>query len=328
MSEEGKDETYAEGLSGHDGTRPGIPYPDYESTAIILSQMGVPENFSSSGNVRYSQRQLPGMDLYFVANRTDRLVNETCRFRTQLGHPRLWDPLTGEIRPLPQYEQKKGVASIVMRFDAFQSFFVIFTEGAPESGKEPVPSENFPPLVTQTELTGSWIVSFDIKWGGPESIVFDQLEDWTGRPEEGIRYYSGIASYHKDFEFKMDKENQNHKRIYLDLGEVHDLAGIVLNNKNLGEVWTKPWQIDVTDALIDGENHLEIRVANRWPNRMIGDEFMPYDGVSDGELPAWLTGGEKRSSGRYTFTTLSCYTKDSPLLPSGLMGPVTLKIIE
>jgi len=81
----------------------------------------------------------------------------------------------------------------------------------------------------------------------------------------------------------------------------------------------------VFDVVKEVENHLEIVVANRWPNRMIGDEFMPYDGVSDGELPAWLTGKQKRESGRYAFTTLSCYTKDSPLLPSGLLGPVTLK---
>ena len=215
-----------------------------------------------------------------------------------------------------------------MEFDAFQSFFVIFTDAAPKAGKESVLSENVPSPVTQTELTGSWIVSFDPQWGGPEKIVFDQLEDWTGRPEEGIRYYSGIASYHKDFEFKMARENQNSQRTYLDLGEVHDLAAIILNNKELGEVWTAPWQLDITDALIDGENHLEIRVANRWPNRMIGDEYKPYDGVSDGKLPAWLTRNEKRTSGRYTFTTLSCYTKDSPLLPSGLIGPVILKQIK
>jgi hypothetical protein len=229
---------------------------------------------------------------------------------------------------LPQYQHAKGITSIPLEFEAFQSYFVIFTEGAPETGKETVPSANFPSIITQTELTGSWIVSFDPAWGGPERIVFDQLEDWTGRPEEGIRYYSGIASYQKDFEFKLDKENQNDQRIYLDLGEVHDLAGIKLNNVDFGGVWTAPWHLDISDALIDGENHLEVRVANRWPNRMIGDEFMPYDGVSDGELPAWLTRGEKRSSGRYTFTTLSCYTKDSPLLPSGLVGPVSLKIIK
>ncbi len=328
MSLEGKNEDYSEGLSGHDGTRPGTPYPDYESTAAILEQMGVPENFSSAGNVRYSQRQLPGMDIYFVANRTDQFLKDECRFRTQLSHPQLWDPLTGETRPLPQHKQTDGVTSLPIDFEAFQSFFVIFTEDTQEPGKEPASAENFPSLNTLAELTGSWIVSFDPAWGGSEEIVFDQLEDWTGRPEEGIRYYSGIASYQKDFEFKMASEKNDSERIYLELGEVHDLAGIILNNKNLGEVWTEPWHMDVTDALIDGENHLEIRVANRWPNRMIGDEFMPYDGVSDGELPVWLSGDEKRTSGRYTFTTLTCYTKDSPLLPSGLLGPVTLKQIE
>jgi hypothetical protein len=82
--------------------------------------------------------------------------------------------------------------------------------------------------------------------------------------------------------------------------------------------------VDVTEHLQAGENHLEIQVVNRWPNRMIGDEFLPYDGVEDGQLPEWLKHGKPRESGRFTFTTLSCYTKDSPLLPSGLLGPLTL----
>ncbi|RLD51969.1 MAG: glycosyl hydrolase, partial [Bacteroidetes bacterium] len=324
IPEEDRDNNYSEGLFGHDGTRPGTPYPDYESTASILKEMEIPKNFSSTGEVRYSQLHQTGRDIYFVANRTDHSITDECRFRTNFSHPQLWDPLTGETRPLPQYHQTDGITSIPMNFEAFQSFFVIFREETGRSGKESDPSENFPSHSTLTELTGSWIVSFDPDWGGPEKIVFDQLEDWTGRPEEGIRYYSGIASYHKTFELDNPPDTDMASRIYLDLGEVHDLAGIILNNKNLGEVWTAPWHIDITDALIEGENDLEIRVANRWPNRLIGDEFMPYDGVSDGELPAWLSGDEKRTSGRYTFTTLSCYTKDSPLLPSGLLGPVRI----
>ncbi len=322
---EERDSDYAEGLFGHDGTRPGTPYPDYESTADVLIEMGVPENFSTTQKVRYSQLQLAGMDIYFVANRTDQTIIDECRFRTRHGQPQLWDPLTGKPSPLTQYQQTKGITSIPIEFEPFQSFFVVFTKEARASGKKEDTSDNFPSYSTLSELTGSWKVSFDPAWGGPGEIVFDRLEDWIGRPEEGIRYYSGIASYQKDFDYKIDKERNPSERIYLELGEVHDLAVIIMNNINLGEVWTAPWHMDITDAIIDGKNHLEIRVANRWPNRLIGDEFMPFDGISDGKFPEWLTGDKERSSGRYTFTTISCYTNEYPLLPSGLLGPVELK---
>jgi hypothetical protein len=325
---EERNENYSEGLFGHDGTRPGSPYPDYESIASILKENGIPENFSSAQKVRYAQLHQTTVDIYFVANRTDQSIKDECRFRTDLGHPELWDPITGETRPLPQFQQIDGITSIPMNFEAFQSFFVVFTEETRASRRQPDIPENFPSYSTLAELAGSWQVSFDPAWGGPEEVIFDQLEDWTERAEEGIRYYSGIASYQKNFELKTDREKSSSERIYLELGEVHDLARIILNNKDLGVVWTAPWHMDISDALIEGENHLEIHVANRWPNRLIGDEFMPFDGISEGELPSWLTSGEKRSSGRYTFTTLSCYTKDSPLLPSGLLGPVALKQID
>jgi hypothetical protein len=322
MSEEEKNDSYSEGLFGHDGTRPGTPYPDYESTALILEQMGISENFSSSGQVRYGQRQMPGMDMYFVANRTDQFIHDICSFRTRLGHPSLWDPISGEIRPLPQYQQNGDLISLGLEFDAYQSYFVLFSDQEPPGYESTDTHENFPSYSRLTEVSGSWEVAFDPAWGGPEKIVFDQLADWTHRPEEGIRYYSGIATYHNSFNFR-DADDPS-KKIYLDLGQVHDMARVYLNNQDLGIVWTAPWRVDVTEHLQAGENHLEIQVVNRWPNRMIGDEFLPYDGVEDGQLPEWLKHGKPRESGRFTFTTLSCYTKDSPLLPSGLLGPLTL----
>ena len=80
--------------------------------------------------------------------------------------------------------------------------------------------------------------------------------------------------------------------------------------------------MDITDHLRKGNNELDIEVVNRWPNRLIGDERRPDDGIKDGKWPEWLTKGLPRTSGRYTFTTYRHYTKNSPLLPSGLLGPV------
>ena len=212
-----------------------------------------------------------------------------------------------------------------MEFDAFQSYFLVFPEKGNGSGTGKGNRENVTHLTDLMEVEGAWSVSFDPAWGGPGDVKFETLVDWTERPEDGIRYYSGIASYTNSFEWENLPDPEGQTRIYLDLGKVMDVAGIRLNGKELGVVWTAPWQLDITEALQAGENLLEIRVANRWINRLIGDEFLPYDGVQNGQLPEWLTSDKARTSGRYTFTTFNCFTKDSPLQPSGLLGPVTLK---
>jgi hypothetical protein len=157
-------------------------------------------------------------------------------------------------------------------------------------------------------LSGPWDVSFDPKWGGPERITFDALEDWSKQTETGIRFYSGIAVYRKTFEGPDAAWITNHTaRVYLDLGAVKNLARVELNGRALGVVWCLPWRVECTGALRAGTNQVEIEVANLWPNRLIGDQSLPT---------------EKR----FTWTTWNPYKQDSPLLPSGLLGPVTLQI--
>jgi hypothetical protein len=174
-------------------------------------------------------------------------------------------------------------------------------------------------------LRGSWAVSFDPRWGGPKEAIFDTLIDWTLHPDSSIRYYSGKAVYTNKFDFAPGAKRQNN-RILLNLGGVSNMARVVLNGKDMGVVWTFPWQVDVTNSVKEKNNELRIEVVNLWPNRLIGDEGKPDDGIKEGEWPAWLKNGEKRTSGRYTFTTYRHYTRDSKLLPSGLTGPVTIRL--
>lgn len=171
-------------------------------------------------------------------------------------------------------------------------------------------------------ISGEWNVSFDPKWGGPENIVFANLEDWIKRPEEGIKYYSGIAVYKKNFE--LTESGRNSTEIFLDLGEVNNIARVRLNGTDPGVVWTAPWSVNITDAAKAGVNNLEIEVSNLWVNRLIGDASLPFDGVKEGKWPDWLLEGKQRTSGRYTFTPNRNYKKDSLLLKSGLLGPVKI----
>lgn len=246
-------------------------------------------------------------------------------FRTTKGAPELWDPLTGNIRRLPEFSTDSGRTTIPLQFEPYQSFFIVFEKMISEAASG---GKNFPEKIEVATLEGSWNVAFDPKWGGPANIHFDQLIDWTARPEEGIKYYSGIAVYRKTFDLPIDKTTIKNKRLYLDLGEVKNMARVRLNGHDLGVVWTVPWQVDLTEIVKQEENQLEIEVANLWPNRLIGDEQFPYDGIKNGQWPEWLVEGKERTSGRYSFTTHHYYKADSPLLESGLIAPVTIQRSE
>jgi hypothetical protein len=160
---------------------------------------------------------------------------------------------------------------------------------------------NYLSFTSVQELTGPWTVQFDVKWGGPASVEFNTLEDWTKRPEEGIKYYSGPATYIKRFDAK---DMQPGAKYFLETGIVKHIAELTLNGKKLGILWTAPWRIEVTGLLKASDNVLEIVVVNCWPNRLIGDAALPP---------------EKR----LTRTNIS-FKADAPLMPSGLLGPVVI----
>ncbi len=298
-------------------------HPAYDLTAGLLRSMGVPEDFSSTGPIRYGHRRTANRDIYFVANRSRESVQADCQFRVAQGKPQLWDPVTGERRALPQIKQAGGLTTVPLTFAAFQSLFVVFDS---QNELETNQTDNFPSFTKLTELTGSWEVAFDPKWGGPAQVEFDSLVGWTGHGDIGIKYYSGIALYRKSFQ----APPPSGKQIVLDLGTVHDMARVRLNGKDLGVVWCAPWQVDITDEIQPGGNQLEIEVANRWVNRLIGDHQPADAKVRTVQFPSGLLGGKAYPAGRFTFETRSLrgglFKPTTPLLPSGLLGPVTLQL--
>ncbi|MEJ7684550.1 MAG: glycosylhydrolase-like jelly roll fold domain-containing protein [Segetibacter sp.] len=297
-------------------------YPSYDLAAKLLDRMGVAEDFKSANPVRYTHRTTPDWDIYFVSNCTNEPIRGDCIFRTAKASPELWDPVTGKTRKLTQFSSRDGRTAVSLQFDAYQSFFIVFSKGTPGASTG---RKNFPEKTEIASLNGPWDVSFDPKWGGSEKVRFDSLKDWTLRREEGIKYYSGIAVYRQSFDLPKAGAANKNGRLYLNLGKVKNLARVRLNGHDLGVVWTTPWRVDITEPLKKKDNTLEIEVANLWPNRLIGDEKLPDDGIKDGQWPDWLIKGKERTSGRYTFTTYQHYTKDSPLLESGLIGPVTIQ---
>ncbi|HEU5072276.1 MAG TPA: glycosyl hydrolase [Verrucomicrobiae bacterium] len=269
-------------------------------------------------------------DVYFIANLSTNSGSALATFGVTGKQPELWNPVTGARRDLPEFEVRDGKTLVPLAFAAAESCFVVFR-------KLPIfqtrPPKNFPACKTTGELTGAWAVSFDPKWGGPERVTFEQLDDWSKRPEPGIKFYSGTAVYTKTFDLPTTVAGTG--KLFLDLGVVRELAEVRLNGKDLGVVWTAPWRVDISAAVKPRGNRLEIKVVNVWANRLIGDEQEPADcewnqgdqghGGPLKAFPDWFIKGQPRPShGRYTFTTWNYFTKDSQLVPAGLLGPVTL----
>ncbi len=188
-----------------------------------------------------------------------------------------------------------------------------------------------PALPSPLELPGPWQLSFPANGGAPDHVTLDKLISWSEHPDSGVKYFSGTAAYAKEFQIPADLLAKN-RRLYLDLGEVQVMAEVKLNGKDLGILWKPPFCVDITEAAAAG-NRLEIKVVNLWINRMIGDEFLPEDCSRnpDGTLkewPQWVNEGKPSPTGRFTFTSWKLWSKDQPLQPSGLIGPVTIRAAE
>ena len=297
-------------------------FPGYDATAEILRKMGVQPDFESTGQIRYTHRSLDDLEIYFVSNKTNEKVTVDCTFRINKGSPELWDPISGETRPLPDFDIKNERMQIPLQFESYQSYFIVVNKAVSMAKRND--KKNFIQPEVLQEVNTSWNVSFDPKMGGPETIVFKNLEDWSTNSSVGIKYYSGIATYKTTIQLPENINSEKNKELFIDLGEVCNLARVRINGKDMGVVWTAPFQLNITDAVYPGKNDLEIDVANLWPNRLIGDEQFPDDGIQNHQWPAWFLNNQPRTSGRYTFATTDLYEKDSPLLKSGLIGPVNI----
>ncbi len=160
------------------------------------------------------------------------------------------------------------------------------------------------------EITGAWTVRFPPKWGAPDQISLDHLVSLSDSTNPGVKYFSGTAIYSKSFDWNpTSKAGSNKSEVWLDLGEVQVMAEVKLNGHNLGILWKPPFRVNISGTIETGSNTLEVRVANLWPNRMIGDTALP-------------------ASERFTWSSYEPFTKDSPLPKSGLLGPVTIQSAE
>lgn len=282
-----------------------------KSVAEVLAAEKTPPDFEYTRpefdtDLVWIHRHSADADFYFVANQKERVEDVETSFRVDGKEAELWHPDTGLTEPA-EYKTENGRTIMPLHLDPDGSVFVVFRHPAT------APSRTLPHSARMelTTIQGPWQLNFPPNWGAPPSTRLDNLISWTDSPDAGVKYFSGTATYIKDIDasqewFRSDGQ-ASRARIMLDLGKVKDIAEVSVNGKPLDTIlWKPPFQADVTGLLKPGANHLEIRVTNLWPNRIIGDQ---------------QPGAEKR----YTFTDYKPYKADSPLLESGLLGPVKLE---
>lgn len=334
-----------------------------KSLEEILRADGIRPDFEFASSregthLDWIHRRCPDAEIYFVSNQRNRHEQVECTFRVSGKVPERWSPDTGKIQTLSVYGMADGRTTVPLRLAPRGSAFVVFRS---PSERDPVTSvvkdgrpilpispgevtdrpvvEVFPgegntvalrvwkpgkyelkqaggktaavevaSIAAPDEISGPWEIRFPDGWGAPESAVFEKLISWTDHARAGIKYFSGTATYRKQFDLPAPLVHDS-AALFLDFGQIKNIGEVTLNGRSLGVLWKPPFRLDITSTVKPAGNLLEVKVTNLWPNRLIGDQFLP-------------------ESKRFTRTNVTKFTQESPLLDSGLLGPVRILAAE
>lgn len=308
----------------------------------VLEGMGVAPDFmvedmdNKDRHIDFIHRTTGKEEIYFVSNSSMERQEITGRFRVAAGRvPSFWHSEDGKVEPCNVFEAKDGFVRIPLALDPASSVFVAFSKDGRSDHLLPIGKSGIEVLsldggkakvrvsaagtyrletakgmageivVNQVpeviKIAGEWKLEFPKGRGAPESVTMDKLADWSESSDPGVKYFSGTATYRKSFEIAGSPET-----LFLDLGKVSEVAVVKINGKDAGILWKQPYRVDIAPFLKTGANELEISVTNLWNNRIVGD----------------LQSDKDEDITRTNLT--SKFTAQSPLLPSGLIGPVTL----
>lgn len=281
-----------------DGIRPDFSYPD---------QAQEPEKFD------YIHRTDGDAEIYFVINRTNVKETREFNFRVTGKQPEIWNAVTGKTEAAANFRQANGSTQLSLELDRFDSWFIVFRKPINKQAMG-IAAHNGLVLNEAFDISDTWKVRFDPQWGGPAEANFAKLDNWITRAENGIKFYSGKATYEKSFDLNIEKGNllkrsQKNERLFLDLGNVKDVAEVRLNGHKLGILWCAPWRVEITETVKAKGNRLEIDIINLWANRVVGDLNLPK---------------ENRFTKTHDTFRFNMLMPNTPLLDSGLLGPVII----
>ena len=271
-----------------------------DSVATGLKAAAVAPDFrymTEPAKVVFVHRRVADGDIYWIDNRDAAATTIDARFRVTGKLPELWHADTGVSEPV-SYRSDGGETVVPLGLAAQESVFLVFRKPA-KAATITIPPRTLQPLTT---LSGPWAVSFQPGRGAPASTNMATLQALEQNEAAGIRYFSGIATYTS--RFSLPRGRATGRPLWLDLGKVGDVAEVRVNGRPVGTAWHAPYRLDIGGAARSGDNTIEVRVANLWVNRLIGDA--------------------QPGATKFAVTTLPTYQADAPLRPSGLIGPVVI----
>jgi hypothetical protein len=274
-----------------------------------LARLGVAPDFRMAGaadaQVPFVHRQLADGDAWFLVNRLNREESFEGHFRVTGKQPELWHADSGKVEPV-SYRIENGETIVPLKLAAESSVFVVFRKAATAGAIQVPVLQDIPLGPIAGAAKSGWTVAFQPGRGAPASLAMPMLTRLDQSADSGVRYFSGIATYTRSFRLPKGwkPKGKSSQPLWLDLGEVHDIAQVTVNGNDLGTQWHAPYRFDVAGAVHGGNNTVQVRVANSWVNRLIGDA--------------------QPGATKITWTAMPTYTASAPLQPSGLVGPVIL----
>ncbi len=268
-----------------------------------LDHFNIEKDVDVGDEVLWTHRSMKGMDIYFLTNQSGKPVSVKPSFRVAGLKPQLWDAVTGEIRAINDYKAENGRTIVPLEMEADRSWFVVFANESNAIVNKGF-TENSPEFKTVQTLDDEWGIDFENQKIAP-AIHTTKLMDWIESDDERLKYYSGTANYTTTFSY----EKTDAKNVFIDLGEVGVMATVTLNGKEVGTTWMAPYRLNISDAVKEGENTLQVKVVNVWRNRLTGDKIVPE---------------EKRT----TTVLIDNITPEEALISSGLMGPVSIQVVD
>jgi len=269
-----------------------------------LDKFSISKDVNVSDDILWTHRSQAGMDIYFLTNQSGKTISINPSFRVEGLKPQLWDAVSGEIRAISEYEVKDGRTIIPLEMEVDRSWFVVFSNESNELVHNGF-NVNSPEFRTVQTLDAPWKIDFENKQIAPATVNTTELMDWTLSDDELLKYYSGTANYTTRFSYAKAEG----KAVFIDLGKVGVMAKVTLNGKEVGTAWMAPYRLTISDAIKDGENTLEVEVVNVWRNRLTGDKLLPEEE-------------------RTTSVLIDNITPEEELISSGLIGPVSIQVVD
>ena len=271
---------------------------------------------SGADSIEFIHKKNGSVDFYFISNQKGIAQEFTCSFRMSNKTPEIWNPITREKESC-DFEYGDARTVIKLNLSPFESLFVVFKQNTGRTvNKSPVEKQ-----LNEITLKGTWKITFEENKGLDKDFMIhsDSLFSFTRHNNPDVKHFSGTSTYELSFDFN-GKSSESGIKYDLDLGEVANIARVNLNGKDFGIIWTRPFRVEITDALVNGTNKLIVKVTNTWNNRIVRDMELPYEK----RISYFPHYEEYRNAGDQNDYLIRSVDKN--LRDAGLIGPCSIKL--